>query len=306
MKRKLIGQGSGALTLSVPKSWIENNKLKKGQEIEVKEIDNQLVVSSSNYEYFKSVEINVENMDRNVFIKTIESYYENGATEINLKFNKKTLLDPWKNIHRKIKDETNFVVNRLIGFEIINFTENKITLKDVSKTNVSEFDNIFRRIMFLILEFSRELKESIELNNKMENGEEFHDQISKFISFCLRLLSLDKNRSDVEKINLHTLLHGLDNITDDFRYLSRDYNNNHKVKDKNLIFELMLYLEDFFKFYNKYDINIANNLDIMRKKLKEKILKCEDILTIRFGSLLEELQGLIIVVISLHEVTNFN
>jgi hypothetical protein len=301
MKRKLIAQGSGAFTISLPKNWIENNKLSKGQEIELNQIENKLILSTSNYEYFKSIKINTKNMDRNMFLKTVIANYENGVTEIILNFESEKIYDPWAKKHRTINEEVNFITNRLIGFEVIHQSKDKIIIRDISKTNISEFNNILSRITFLILEFNNLVKENIKNNTSIENGEEYHDNITKFISFCIRLLTLDKNRSDVEKTNLHTILYLFDNIVDDLRYLSRDYNKNHKIKDEKLIFELIEYLDLFFKFYNKYDYNISNKLDTLRNDLKNKVLICEDKLTIRFSAIMEEIQALLKPVICLHE-----
>ena len=50
MKRKLIKQGSGGLTLCVPKKWVDVNKLEAGDEVEVVEEKGNLLMSSSKIE----------------------------------------------------------------------------------------------------------------------------------------------------------------------------------------------------------------------------------------------------------------
>ena len=42
MKRKLIKHGESSLTISLPRSFVRDNNLKKGQEIEVIESEEQL------------------------------------------------------------------------------------------------------------------------------------------------------------------------------------------------------------------------------------------------------------------------
>ena len=301
MQRKLIKQGAG-LTIYLPKKWLDKNKLNKGDNIEIKEIENKITITNEKINFKQSAVINIENMDRNAFIKTIVSHYESGYYEIIIKKTKKTLYDPWKDKRNPIEKEIEFLTNRLVGFEIISIQKDKITIKDVSMSSAKEFDNVLRRIFLLILEYQKAIKENIKNDSQTENNEDYHDNITKLISFCIRLLNLSTDKTNTEKINLHTILTLLDKITDQLRYLAR-YSNKHKISGKKeIIFDLMQYFRDYYNLFYKYNIETINKLDIERKKIKSLTLKNKDSIILEFTNILEYIQGLIKPTITL----NFN
>jgi len=301
MQRKLIKQGAG-LTIYLPKKWLDKNKLNKGDNIEIKEIENRITITNEKINFKQSAVINIENMDRNAFIKTIVSHYERGCYEIIIKKTKKTLYDPWKDKETPLEKEIEFLTNRLVGFEIISIQKDKITIKDISMSSAKEFDNVLRRIFLLILEYQKTIKENIDNNSKIESSEEYHDNITKLISFCIRLLNISQEKTVTEKINLHTILTFLDKITDQLRYLATHYNKQTIIGDKKIIFELMQYFRDYYNLFYKYDLEIINKLDIERKKIKSLTLKNKDSIILEFTNILEYIQGLIKPTISL----NFN
>ena len=47
MRRRIIKQGNNSFTSTVPIKWIKENNLEAGDEIEVFEEDNQLIISES-------------------------------------------------------------------------------------------------------------------------------------------------------------------------------------------------------------------------------------------------------------------
>ena len=293
MQRKLIKQGGGGLTIYLPKKWIDKNHLKPKQLVNVTEKDNQLIVAEKGAQERKNAEIDITNMSRNAFIKVVTAYYENGYHEIVINKTEKLIHNPWKNKKKSVNEEIEFLVNRLIGFEIISSQKDKTIIRDVSITSPEEFDNILRRIFYLILEYQEAAKNFVKNSAKIANNEGYHDNITKFISFCNRLLSQNMEKTETEKINLHTILALLDKVVDETRYLVRDHNNLEKTKDKQIIYGLVEHFRKFYDFFYKPSYEIINELDEKRAKLKLKALKSEDAIIIRFANLLEIVQALI-------------
>ena len=48
MKRKIVQHGSSSLTVSIPYKWIQKYNLNKGDEINIEENGNSLILSSDN------------------------------------------------------------------------------------------------------------------------------------------------------------------------------------------------------------------------------------------------------------------
>ena len=291
MKRKLIKQGGGGVTFYVPKKWVDKQGLKPGDEIDVIEEDDKLIVLNEAMTQNKTVEIDIKGMDHTALLKTVISYYEMGYSEITIISDNGMVYIPTLLKEKKItvKEEVERLVNRLIGFELISFESNKYVLKDIAMTSPTEFDNVLRRIFYLLLEFQNYVKETVDNKNKVKDYNEHHDSIAKFISFCIRLLNLSMDKTNVEKNNLHTIL-TLDKYTDALRWLLYDYTAS-GIKDKKSIFAIMDHFRMYYNLFYNYDIKLINELDRERIKLR-KTLKSDEAV-IHFSSVLEYIRAMI-------------
>jgi len=292
MKRKLIKQGGGGVTFYVPKKWVDKQGLKPGDEIDVIEEDDKLIVLNEAMTQNKTVEIDIKGMDHTALLKTVISYYEMGYSEITIISDNGMVYIPTLLKEKKItvKEEVERLVNRLIGFELISFESNKYVLKDIAMTSPTEFDNVLRRIFYLLLEFQNYVKETVDNKNKVKDYNEHHDSIAKFISFCIRLLNLSMDKTNVEKNNLHTILTLLDKYTDALRWLLYDYTAS-GIKDKKSIFAIMDHFRMYYNLFYNYDIKLINELDRERIKLR-KTLKSDEAV-IHFSSVLEYIRAMI-------------
>ena len=288
MKRTIIKQRE-SYTITLPKKWVEDLGLKAGEDVAITKLDTQLIISSEHQSLQKAVRLDITAMDRNAVIKTITAYYENGYSEIAIHSKKKSIYDPWQEKEKRLSEEIEFIASRLIGFEIISSHKDVTIIKDVSATSPTEFNNILRRIFFLILEYQNAVLEIITTKNKLANNEQLHDNITKFSSFCLRLLNLNIDKSTIEKNNLYTIITLLDKIADTLRYLARDY----RTGNVELIKRMMDHVRAYYDFFYKQDIQLVNYLDKERKELKAKIASSKNREIIAFSSVFEYIQALI-------------
>ncbi|MBI2111904.1 hypothetical protein HYT52_00005, partial [Candidatus Woesearchaeota archaeon] len=249
----------------------------------------QLIISSEHQSLQKAVRLDITAMDRNAVIKMITAYYENGYSEIAIRSKKKGIYDPWQEKEKPLSEEIEFIASRLIGFEIISSQKDATVIKDVSATSPAEFNNILRRIFFLILEYQNAVLEATAARKKLATNEQLHDNITKFSSFCLRLLNLNIDKSTIEKNNLYTIITLLDKIADAIRYLARD----HYSGDIELIRKMMDHFRAYYDFFYKQDIQLVNHLDKERKELKAKIASSKNREIIAFSSISEYIQALI-------------
>ena len=174
MQRKLVKQGKGALTVSLPKKWIDTNSLEQGDIVDIEDNNNQLSVTSQLKKVEKILDLDITNLHVKTIQQTIKSTYRDGITELNLTFKNKTAKHIKhsflkKELKNNIKEEyriTNIVkeiIQDLIGFEIIKQESNQITIKQISKVDEEEFNSTFRRIYLLTLSLNNSI---IEFNDK--------------------------------------------------------------------------------------------------------------------------------------------
>ncbi len=140
--RKLIKFGNSSFVVSLPKEWLESNKLKKGDTLYVTENDNSLSLSSRNNEKkeFKKITVDTTNKSLKRVQTEIVSSYLNNYNEIHLEG------DNIKDNAVKIKE----FVNALAGMEVIEQTKNKIIAKDLLDKESISLSKLVRRIDMII------------------------------------------------------------------------------------------------------------------------------------------------------------
>ena len=137
--RKLISFGKGSYIVSMPKSWIEKNNLKKGDLISVSDDGFELVLSASQQEQkpdAKEINIDAKNKDNDFLKAEIVSSYLNGYDTIHI------LLDNSNKDVPKIKD----IIRNLSGLEIMEQTSTRIVAKNLININEISISNIIRRM----------------------------------------------------------------------------------------------------------------------------------------------------------------
>ncbi len=137
--RKLISFGKGSYILSMPKSWIQKNNLKKGDLISVSDGGFELVLSANQAEkILDATEINIDAKGKNFELLKAEivSSYLNGYDTINILFENNNKEAP------KIKD----VMRNLSGLEIMEQTSTRIVAKNLININEISIKNIIRRM----------------------------------------------------------------------------------------------------------------------------------------------------------------
>ena len=108
MKRKLIKQGGYGLTFYVPKKWIDAKHLNAGDEIEVTEEEDKLILEVGKAKKeIRKVEITVGAENFNTYRSLIGGLYRSGYDEIHVHFSDKESVS-----------ELQKTADALYGFEI--------------------------------------------------------------------------------------------------------------------------------------------------------------------------------------------
>ena len=278
MKRKVIQIANSTQLISLPRKWSQKYGIKKGDEIEVEENGNKLIISNDKGIEHGGIEIDLTGLDRTTILYYIQSLYRVGYDEIKITFNEPTT------IHFKLNKRENVItiihreVNRLIGYEVIQQKENFCVIKDISNSSIQEFDTVFRRVFLLLNDASSDLLNGAKNMNTtlIETLEEKHDSITKFISYCSRLLNKYGYPDYKKTVVLYHILASLDRLIDVLKNAARDLLKlNHKLDTKTIhLLSLVdggikLYSEFFFKFDLKKSIEIHKNRNDMMNLLYE-------------------------------------
>ena len=285
MKRKVIKQGHNTLTITIPSKWVKNFNLKAGDEIDLIEKDNGLFLTTEKRTDFSKTEIDISGLDLPVIWKYLMSVYREGYDEILVKFDSNIKLDsPYKYfIKHKLdikygkegtkKTPLEFfheLVNRFIGYEIVDYSKDFVIIKEMSEPTSKEFDNALRRVFLLLEQMAEEICEALE-KGSIEQLSHIHDidtNLDKFHDYCIRILNKVGNKNSKKTSLLVTTLFLLEAIGDEFKNISHHLLYDFPKSSYKIISPVTLsikkqfdlYYEIFYKF-NKENIMESSNLD---------------------------------------------
>ena len=277
MKRKVIQIANSTQLVSLPRKWAQKYGIKKGDEIEVEEQGNKIVVSTEKGVGLDEIEFDITGLDRSSILHTIRAAYRKGYDEIALKFDDPLTTHFRLNKEIKVISIIHKEVNGLVGFEIIQQKESFCLIKDISQPSTKEFDTALRRIFLLLNDTNKDLINGAKSNNfvLIETIEEKHDTISKFVSYCLRLLSKYGYEDHKKITSLYHIIANIDKIADLLKYTARDIlvSKPTFAKDSKIILTSIMnsisdYSDLFFKFETTKIVNFMKNRDKATKMIK--------------------------------------
>jgi len=282
MRRKVIKQGHNTLTITLPRKWCDRAKIKGGDEVDINDSGTELLISSGLIEgTTNKLEINVTGYDRSAILFTIRSAYRRGYDEVFIKFDEQLTQRFRDGRKYKTLSFIHYEVERLIGFEVVDQKTNSCLIKDVSQGSEKEFDSMLNRIFLVTTDtFEDFLKGFKEKDfDLISTIEEKHDVITKFVSYCMRLLNKNIPRySHVKNLEMYHVLASLDNIADAMKYTSRDVIEQKIVLKKSAISILeginkiiKFYYSLFYKYDHQKIIDFNKERYLLLKNIRKNI-----------------------------------
>ena len=247
MKRKVVKLGPSTAVISLPSKWTTRTNVKPGDEIEVTEEDNKLIIQTNAPKQKKETTIEVTKLAEQDLEPTLTHVYRHGFDIIKFQ-------NCSKEAQERIQKHTS---DLLLGFEVTK--EGKETIiENIAEPTDEKFHVLLRR-SFLII------KEMIELHKEgytdIEKAIDFRKRQDKYILFCRRILLRQKKEAMAEWSLLTFLWH----INHALFYFYQ-YCHKKKIKktDSKLLTELEKYFELYYNAYYKKDIELVH--EILLKK----------------------------------------
>lgn len=268
MKRKVAKIGPSTLMVSLPNKWVKKFNIKKGDEVDVEEDGDKLILNLGKLKEGKSKILNVHDLDV-MLNRAVGACYKKGYDEVAIHFNSTEQL---KSIYSVIN-------TTWIGFEIIEQSKNKIVMKQVGEVIKDDLPNIINRVMLFLISTADEGIKAAEAGN-----EEYLKAVvmrdptqNRYCDFCRRLL----NKTELENSNaLYYIVEQFERIGDFYRDLSKIIADNQiKVRKDliNLYRNINENLQHFYRLYNKFDLkgfeSFGKNFKTNNRKIKEAMGK---------------------------------
>lgn len=296
MKRKVSKIGPATLMVSLPSKWVKRYNIKKGDEMDIEEQNSKLILNIKKEKDIGRVEISPN--DFGMFDRNFISYlYQKGYDEIRVEFDD---VETFNIIQNKI--------NKLMGFEIVNQTENSCTIKSISTLIETEFDTMLRRTFLILLDMANGCYEAIEKQqysrlNEVIVLEKTND---KFTDFLKRVMN-KKGYKESDKLTfIYSIVRDLEKVADIYRdicrYFMEEKNKNIKVSREtlNLFKETNNLVELFYKLFYKFDRELIVMLHSEKKRLLEKASKLFEKQPREELALIHYIMNLVIIVFDLY------
>lgn len=281
-QRKLIQHGISSLTMALPIKWLKQRDLKKGDALFVEEEGDKLVITTEKSIKLGKISRDITGLDRTSILLYIQSLYRFGYDEIEITFK-----NPLTIYHRtkekvSVSSVIHKIVGRLIGAEIVDQLENRILIKTVVRETEEDFKVILRRAFLLMNEAADTLLQGIKKQdfNAVSTIEDMHDNINKFVNFCLRLLN-KYGYPDVKKTCVYYhIIASIDKIVDILKYNARDYIKYRKMFSNDTIClmekinqSIKMYYELFYVFNSEIVNKLSENRDSVKLMINKKVRK---------------------------------
>ncbi len=156
MKRNLIAQGANSYTVTLPKRWIEQQKLQAGSEVDVSIVDNKVIIRGAlNKEQKEIAEINTKDDTIKTARTKISANYRQGKNHLII-----------RGIENKSKLEFQRMLHSFEGIEFVKETSDSIEvilqLPNGDIKNVTT--RLFQMVLMMLDETMQETQSAKELN----------------------------------------------------------------------------------------------------------------------------------------------
>jgi len=263
MRRKIIPHGPSSMTISLPASWVKQHNLKKGEELEVLEEDNDLTIKAvCARSETKKIEISFVDLDIDTEQDLLITLHKKGYDEIIIHFDKPNTI---KEIH-------SFLSNTQLGFEIIKQDQNFVTIRNISNPESEQLDALFRRIFRIMIEYAKKIEHVIKEKEDATNSCLLHEtSICRISNYCKRIIIKEKrqNSSFLYLItnNITNIAHTLSSLLTEFDTKKIKPTEQFKTKFSETNEVLVQIYELNYKFSLKDYSLLKKRLELLKKQI---------------------------------------
>ena len=267
MKRKIIQLAGKTFVLSLPIKWAKKYGIEKGDEIDVIEDGQRLIISTAKLLNEKKKEVDVKVLHEMVN-RVMGALYKAGYDEIEIQY---------KTTHQF--SEIRKCLNRTcIGMEIVEHGNNRLLIRDISSPNPEELNNIFRRYFLSLLSVAEDSLEFIKNKNK-EGLKEIlmrDDTINRYADFCRRVINkmgTDLSKRSPPLYHIAEQLERMGDVFNDFVTYILEANSYPDANLQKVHNEFNDNLRQYYMLFYSFDFEKLEQFCIKSKKIRKDIEK---------------------------------
>lgn len=257
IKRKVIQIANSTQLISLPRKWTQQYNVNKGDELELKEQGNKILISTEKDPDGKIISIDPPHL-KNITERFVTTAFRAGVDEVRINFSSDKNPELLEYISTTLDGQT-------IGYEILSQEKNHFIIKDLSGGDSTSYETALRRSFILLTSMANDSYEALKKRDVPVLKEMyFRDRsINKFTNFCSRLL-LKKGPMDFKNTAFHYhFVRSFEALADQYSLMCTYYANNDTPVHKKVINsfkDINEVLMGFYDLFYKYDKVELNNL----------------------------------------------
>lgn len=182
MRRRIIRQGNNSYTLTLPIVWIREGHLKEGDEVDIKEEENSLVISPAAGAPASgdSFTIDAKNYGRRAILRSLHNAYRKGYDRINMV---NAAPESAGFINRAVRET-------MIGFEVVRQENGSYVIDSIAEPSHEKFDSMQRKIFYIIMSEADKVRSGFLKKSfrELEERKEVKKMIDSYTNLCRRLI----------------------------------------------------------------------------------------------------------------------
>jgi hypothetical protein len=240
MKRKLVQQGSGALTVTVPAKWCKQHRLKAGDELDIEEEDGRLAIYAGMQPAEKSKETTLvlKSQGKRLVRSLLGGLYRRGFDKVIVRYDNEAMFKPVQE-----------AANSLIGFEITDKKPGTCVIESFLEENEADYQNTINKIISttrLLQQICREDYTSGK-HSRMDEVEEYRQNAWKLRDFVMRITI--RNATIDDRSYSQTLLVW---VLEKINKFYREWYKHMQEKSYRKETVVLNYLDKVSQFYDKF------------------------------------------------------
>jgi hypothetical protein len=237
----------------------------------------EIIISCDKKETNTSISIDISGMDKISALHYIQAVSRYGYDEIEILFKNTTLIQYPQNTYSSVSSLVQYIVNRLVGLEIVEQQEHKIVIKRIINESNSDFEQVLRRIFFMVEELVlvfNNASQNLDITS-LKTIKERHDHINNLTNYCLRILNKNGATELKDTLFYYHIIADIDKIVDVYKYLATDIIELKKELSP-IAIKCFNYLNENLKLYSNlfysFSTSKVSELNKNRWKVKTYIL----------------------------------
>ena len=256
--------GGKTFVVSLPSEWVKKYEIQKGEELDLEIRGDSVVVRTEKLIVGEDLGVNMTKL-RSMLGRAVGAIYKAGYKQAKIIYDGDDQL-------RAIEDT---LARTCIGFEIIKQEQTYVVVKNIVKTDPTEFDNSLRRLFYTLEVMGWDLAEA-KSSEDLERVIQKDDQVNRLADFCRRILNMGDTKFVFKPHVIYYVVEQLERIGDIYKKLAKHMLKKSGICDEELK-EMFLKAQGFLVqfrelFYNfemgKFE-NFGGTFYLFAQKLEE-------------------------------------